>query len=253
MRLPAIPNNHAALPLLPSVDTPFVARHAGWPLLVFLAAMTVLVPLHGDFVIADVLFAWEGHHWALQQNAVTQALIHVLGKRLSTLAWDLVAIMLIVSLARPQWRQWRRPLAYLLMATAVSTAVVGTLKLWTNMDCPWDLVRYGGTRPFVDLFSARPALLPPAKCFPAGHASAGYAWVALYFFLLATRPALRGWGLAFGIAAGLTFGIAQQLRGAHFLSHDLTSLAICWSVALLLYAVMRVSPERRAGSAETRP
>lgn len=30
---------------------------------------------------------------------------------------------------------------------------------------------------------------------------------------------------------GLTFGITQQLRGAHFLSHDLWSAALCWAIA----------------------
>jgi len=31
------------------------------------------------------------------------------------------------------------------------------------------------------------------------------------------------------------FGIGQELRGAHFLSHDLWSLAIAWTSASLLY------------------
>ncbi|RYE95440.1 MAG: hypothetical protein EOO41_05650, partial [Methanobacteriota archaeon] len=81
-------------------------------------------------------------------------------------------------------------------------------------------------------------------CFPAGHASAGYAWVALYFCALALRPAWRMPALWMGIAAGLLFGIAQQLRGAHFLSHDLWSLAVCWGTALALYWVMLARPHR---------
>ncbi|MNV84902.1 hypothetical protein D3C71_1788110 [compost metagenome] len=37
---------------------------------------------------------------------------------------------------------------------------------------------------------------------------------------------------------GLLFGFAQQLRGAHFLSHDVWTLAISWFVALALYLAM---------------
>jgi membrane-associated PAP2 superfamily phosphatase len=44
--------------------------------------------------------------------------------------------------------------------------------------------------------------------------------------------------LGFGLAAGLIFGLAQQLRGAHFLSHDLWALAISWLVALALHRMM---------------
>lgn len=53
------------------------------------------------------------------------------------------------------------------------------------MECPWDLTRYGGDLPFVGLLERRPADMPDTACFPAGHASAGYAWLALYFFLAA--------------------------------------------------------------------
>ena len=97
------------------------------------------------------------------------------------------------------------------------------------MDCPWDLLRYGGQRPYVELLHLRPIGLTRGACFPAGHASAGYAWMALYFFFLMARPQWRWWGLAAGAGAGLLFGLSQQLRGAHFLSHDLWTAMICWA------------------------
>ena len=43
--------------------------------------------------------------------------------------------------------------------------------------------------------------------------------------------------LAAAIAVGITFSIGQEARGAHFLSHDLTSAAIVWFVQLGLYSV----------------
>ncbi|MBB3276125.1 MULTISPECIES: phosphatase PAP2 family protein [unclassified Pseudoxanthomonas] len=236
----------------PAFDRDFLVHHAGWPLAVFALATVILIPLRGDLWLADRLYAWEGHRWSLQQGFVTQHLIHVMGKRLSTLGWYGVALLLIASGSFPRLKAWRRPLFFLLLATALSTAAVGTLKLWTDMDCPWDLARYGGSRPFVDLFSARPARLPTASCFPAGHASAGYAWVALYFFFLATAPRLRWLGLGVGLAAGLLFGFAQQLRGAHFLSHDLWTLAICWTIALLLHACLLV-PARSPAARRVMP
>ena len=41
------------------------------------------------------------------------------------------------------------------------------------------------------------------------------------------------------IAVGIAFSIGQEARGAHFLSHDLTSAAIVWFVQLGLYAWYR--------------
>src|SRR3546814_5297107 len=93
------------------------------------------------------------------------------------------------------------------------------MKSWTHVDCPWDLVGFGGTRSYHDLLAALPAHVPHGLCFPAGHARAGYAWVALFFFFGRTRPQWRWKGLAAGLCAGLVFGVSQQLRGAHFASH----------------------------------
>jgi membrane-associated PAP2 superfamily phosphatase len=42
------------------------------------------------------------------------------------------------------------------------------------------------------------------------------------------------------LAIGSLFSIAQQSRGAHFISHDLTSALIAWLICLALYMkVMR--------------
>jgi membrane-associated PAP2 superfamily phosphatase len=60
----------------------------------------------------------------------------------------------------------------------------------------------------------------------------------------------RRWGLFAGIALGLIFGLGQQLRGAHFFSHDVWTAAICWFIALGVYGVfqdrlMRSAQQRR--------
>lgn len=212
---------------------------------------------HGDEWFADRLYAWQGHHWALRFNFITEQLIHKLGRDLSTAAWLGVLVAWIVARTRPSLSRWRRPLAYLALSTLLATVLVVWVKSWSNMDCPWDLLRYGGERPFVGLFGLRPIGLSRGVCFPAGHASAGYAWMALYFFSLNTRPQWRWLGLSAGIALGALFGISQQLRGAHFLSHDLWTAAICWLTALGVYAwgwrEPGVVPKvRRAASGEVR-
>jgi membrane-associated PAP2 superfamily phosphatase len=157
---------------------------------------------------------------------------------LSALAWLAVAACAAFAWWRPGLRAWRRPLAYLALAVLLSTAIVAWMKSWTHVDCPWDLVGFGGTRGYRDLLAALPAHSAPGRCFPAEHASAGYAWLALFFFLGRVRPRWRWHGLAAGLCAGLAFGVSQQLRGAHFASHDAWTATICWLVALLLHRAM---------------
>lgn len=208
--------------------------HACLPLAAFCLAL-VSIQLFGiDQRLADVLFAGEGHAWALKDAFITERLLHRGGHNLSLAAWLVAFVIWIGSLWGVRHQRWRRPLAYLVVASLLSTTLVAWIKGWSNMDCPWDLLRYGGTRNYYGLFTQRPPALGQGRCFPAGHASAGYAWVALYFFFAAARPRWRWWGLGVGLATGLVFGIAQQLRGAHFLSHDLWALMICWLLALTL-------------------
>ena len=59
--------------------------------------------------------------------------------------------------------------------------------------------------------------------------------MCFYFLWRYRSPRLARWGLATGIGVGVMFSIAQEARGAHFLSHDLVSAAIVWFFQLALY------------------
>lgn len=219
-------------------STSFLTRHLVYPML----ACTVLLAMvglgHLDTWLADRIFALGGYQWAWRDAYLTEDVLHVFGRNASIALWLVTFMVWLAALKRPAMSALRRPLAYLFLAILLSTLLVGFLKAWSNMDCPWDLVRYGGERPYVGFFELRPAGLDRGRCFPAGHASGGYAWLSLYFFLAVARPRWRWAGLACGLGLGLVFGVAQQLRGAHFLSHDISTAAICWLVSLVLFRMM---------------
>lgn len=187
----------------------------------------------------------------LKSHRLLEPLIHTGGRAASLVAWLLVVAAYVSSYFDTRLAPWRRALAYLALTTLLATAVVAGVKSVSGMDCPWDLTRYGGDRAFVSLFEHRPSTMPAAACFPAAHASAGYAWVTLYFFFLATRPRLRWAGLSLALVVGATFGFAQQLRGAHFLSHDLWTLVSCWLVALAGYLAFFKHSSRRVSTEST--
>jgi membrane-associated PAP2 superfamily phosphatase len=68
-------------------------------------------------------------------------------------------------------------------------------------------------------------------CFPAGHASAGFAFIGGFFAFRQVLPATARRWLAGAMAVGLVFGLAQQVRGAHYMSHTLWTAWLCWTVA----------------------
>lgn len=238
--------NEVGQPLTPV----FYQQHLWMPLVPFVLLFVLLVVGHGDLWIADRVYAMEGHAWTLQSGFITQDLLHAAARQASKAAWFVMLLALCLCLCVRRLQAWRRPLSYLLLSTLLATAIVGLMKRWTHVDCPWDLTRYGGSHVYYSLVMHRPGLAAAGKCFPAGHASAGYAWVALYFALLG-RPSLRWWGLGVGLGLGLVFGVTQQLRGAHFASHDLVALGICWLVALALHRLMRLPQPASAAAGES--
>lgn len=217
-------------------------RRPGLPWLelwaVWLVGLTVLwgmAAMDVDFRWASWLYAQEGHQWALKSAFVTESLVHRAGRDLATLAWAAVVVAWAVAWRRPAYRHLRRPLGVLAVSVLAGTLMVAWVKSWSNMDCPWDLLQFGGHHPYVGLWETRPPALGRNRCFPAGHASAGYAWMSLYFFLTSTRRDWRWWGLSVGLVAGLVFGLSQQLRGAHFASHDVWAGLLCWTAAVLVW------------------
>lgn len=185
----------------------------------------------GDVAIADAIYRMEGGSFSWRHAPWLAQGAHAGGRWLSVAAWlGLAAAWLRLRLAGID-APLRRRLACVLVAVLVSTVLIALFKPLSGMPCPWDLARYGG--PWVDAQAG-------GHCFPAGHAGAGYAWVALGAAArgLDRRVQRAGWGA--GIAAGLLFGIAQQLRGAHFASHDVGAVLVCWAVACTVARAGRV-------------
>lgn len=85
------------------------------------------------------------------------------------------------------------------------------------------------------LFGAVPALPGPGRCFPGGHASSGFAVMALFFLFYPQRPRLAWCCWCGGIALGMLMGFGQIMRGAHFLTHNLWAGWWVWLSQLAIY------------------
>lgn len=140
-------------------------------------------------------------------------------------------------LSRSQRVQWAG-------TTLLSLAAIALLKYVSHTSCPWDLVEFGGHASWVSHWAWGVRDGGPGRCFPAGHASAAFAFVSGYFALRAVSPAqARAW-LIGALLAGLVLGGAQQLRGAHFMSHTLWTGWVCWTIAWLVDTAARTLRRR---------
>lgn len=226
-------------------DTRFWLIHLALPLAAAVTALALLEQTSADLWLADRWFALEGSAWAWRDHWLTYDVIHHHGKQMVIALGLLLLALIALSFRLAGLRQWRLPLTYLLAAMALLPAVIAWFKRISPVPCPWDLARYGGDAGYLRTFEHSFGFTDAGHCFPAGHASGGFALLALYFaaYLYARRPALF---LLPGLLVGSVFALGQQARGAHFLSHDLWTLSWCWFGALGLFLLFR--PGRWPGS-----
>lgn len=120
-----------------------------------------------------------------------------------------------------------------LALTPLLVAVVpAMLKMFSSTSCPWDLHEFGGAAHLVSHWAfGSGGDGGSGHCFPAGHAASGFAFLGGYFAFRHDEPTIARRWLVGALLAGFTFGISQQLRGAHFMSHTLWTAWLCATVA----------------------
>lgn len=199
-----------------------------------ITALMTLALLVWDLTGLDLALAqWFGGPagFALQDHWFLTQVMHEGARRA---AW-----FLLLGLSLGLWWPWgglvridlRRRLQ--LAATCLlAVSVVSALKSLNHTSCPWELSEFGGVAHYAShwrlLFASDGGT---GRCFPAGHASAGFAFIGGYFAFRHAAPArARAWLLG-AVLAGLVLGLTQQLRGAHFMSHTLWTGWLCWCVA----------------------
>lgn len=181
-------------------------------------------------------FPWRDH-W------LPSAVLHDGARRLS---W-LLALGLCLSVWWPvgilkRLSQGRR--LQLAATTLLAALAVSLLKVGSRTSCPWELSDFGGFAHYASHWTLL-ADGGTGRCFPAGHAASGFSFVGAYFSFRPVDEAMARRWLAGAVAAGLVLGLAQQWRGAHFMSHTLWTATICWCVAVAVDALWPGDPVAR--------
>lgn len=214
------------------------------PTALFLLAISLIEVAGIDLLLADWLYALEGNQWQLKNAWITKAVIHEQGRTLVGVVLLGLVSAIALSYRLASLRHLRTALYFVLVSALISVAIVNVMKELTGIDCPWDLSRYGGTQSYVSLFATLAQGQAAGACFPSGHASGAYCWLGFFFMAGLYKPKWQYRTLASVLSVGVVFGAAQQLRGAHFVSHDIWTLYICWMSASLCYRYLFRLPQR---------
>lgn len=217
--------------------------------LILLAAVMLLFEFTDlDLHVQDRLYDFARQRWVVDGNEPTGRLFFYNGPKIAVWLTGLTVLTLTFGPARwrDRWRLNRRGLGVAALTLATLPVLAGVGKHFTNVFCPSEVRRYGGAEPYVKLCSPYPEEDRPqgkGHCFPAGHASGGFALMGLAW-LRGSRRWRRG-AMALGLAVGWWMGGYQMLKGAHYLSHTLVTMTLAWVVMLAWRRVLR--PETAGG------
>jgi len=218
-----------------------------WPALLVLASVLGVFEFTGlDLALQDRFYDFAHKHWLVDAADPIGRLVFYNGPKAAIIL--LAVALLALALGPEQWRARlkfaRRDLWVALLTLATVPALAGFGKDTTNTFCPSEIRRYGGDVAYVKLCSPYAEADRPGRrgqCFPGGHASGGFALLGLIWL-----RRTRGWklgGLALGLGVGWWMGGYQMLKGAHYLSHTVTTMMLAWIVVLAWRRILRPAPD----------
>jgi membrane-associated PAP2 superfamily phosphatase len=208
-----------------------------------LLALVVFETTPADLLVQDLFYA-PGRGWLVDRKAPMPAFFFYDGPKVVFAVFIAVLLGCLTVPARwfPRRPFSRRTAAFLLACIGLVPGTVGLLKATTGVFYPYQVERYGGTRPYRNLVHSIPYVPGQARGhgFPAGHASGGFALLGLHFAFRGRRA--RWVGLATGFVVGWTLGLYQMLKGAHYLSHTVVTMLLAWLIIVLLARLFRLDP-----------
>lgn len=214
-------------------------------LLLGAALLTIVLLLeyytNWDLFIQEYFFDRDNHRWKIYPALHKELTVFFYNglKNLIVLTAVICLGWLLASIHYKELRTSDKPFWIMLLSIIFVPTIVAGAKYITNVYCPYQLDIYNGLYPFIRIIENYPAdyIQPkPGRCFPAGHATAGFAFMALYYCF---KTSWKRWtGLTLGLALGWTAALYQMYRGQHFLSHSFFSMIASFMVIMIVNYVL---------------
>ena len=201
-------------------------------LIISLVLLLLYVPVGGTLDLAFIQ-PWmdqTGHFFARNDWYLAE-LNHTIVKDVIIAAYVSIFLLWLASFKMNRLAQRRWHYGYFFWQVILGTSLIGLLKSQSAHACPWNMTQSTLTG-FAWNFN-----LENGHCFPGGHASTGFALITGYFVFRLLQPARAYFYLIAALILGFAMGWAQMMRGAHFLSHNLWTGWIIWTLNLAAYGL----------------
>ena len=208
-----------------------------------ISVVTVLALIHYsefDLKFQSLFFISEINNWLVDRDNQTLKFLFYRLPKYIIITYGIILIFWGSKLALlKQDIQLQKKILFLVLSLILIPLIVATLKHYSPVHCPNFIEQFGGSFRHIsplEIFNSDIFFHYNGKCFPAGHASGGFALISLYF--IAPTNKYRRLALITSFIFGWLMGLYQIAKGAHYLSDTIVTLAIAYLVSITLYKII---------------
>lgn len=193
-----------------------------------------------DVYVQNSFFDFDKHTWVLDRTLQPWKFIFYDGMKKAVILIA-VAFLFLLGFSKRYERlhAYQHGMMVVLLSAILVPVMIGGLKKSTNMPCPKNEIHYGGDRPHTAVwkpYDLREQKMDHIACWPAGHASGGFALMSLFFLFKERRKKVIA--LSVALTVGWSMGIYKMLIGDHFLSHTFITMIIAWLCIVLIHFLL---------------
>lgn len=189
-----------------------------------------------DIWVQSQFYDSISHRWVVDhQNQLVRFIFYDGIKRILIIVAALLLLATIGLWKRPSFAPYKKGMIAVLLSAIFVPVIVGSLKAITNMPCPKNIETFGGVYPRTcvwEKYRTQECNLKKQKCWPAGHASGGFALLSLVFLFRTRRNKIIA--AVSAMIIGWSMGTYKMLIGDHFLSHTVITMILAWLIILLI-------------------
>ena len=200
-----------------------------------------------DIFIQSFFYNFDTKNWLIDKNEpILKFFLYDGIKNLLILFAVAILFSLIFLRKKELIQEYKKGLIIVLLSAIFVPVIIGSLKAISNTPCPCNLVNFNGTYPDTKVFDSYPKdfiQTSKAKCWPAGHASGGFALMALFFLFKTPKNQKRA--LAAALVIAWSMGLYKMLLGDHFLSHTIITMIMAWLIILIIVKSMQFKQRQK--------
>ena len=200
-----------------------------------------------DIFVQSFFYDFDKKSWLIDKNEPILKFFFYEGiKNLLLLFGVIILFSLIFFRKHILVQEYKKGLTIVLLSAILVPSIIGFFKDITNTPCPCNIVYFNGTYPDKKVFDSYPKDFiqkSKVKCWPAGHASGGFALMALFF--LFKTPKNQKKALFVALIIGWSMGIYKMLLGDHFFSHTIITMLMAWLIILIIVKFIQTKQRQK--------